>query len=182
MKIRITGESMIIETEITEEVMIEIEIIDDGDQVVIAMRATETVKGTGVSVVIARVLAAAGVPVGANYMMKGGEHPGVVPLKVHDCQLESLLHCLKSIHKVLCLEGHLVLQFSHQKLVLNLQILAVNPQKIAVNLQILAAAHKTLAVAHEIHAVAHEIHAVDLQIHTVNPKRHFSRSLQYNTS
>lgn len=66
-KIGITGKLMIIETEITEEVMItEIEIIDDGDQVAIAMRATDTVKGTGVIVVIVLVVAAAGVPVGPD--------------------------------------------------------------------------------------------------------------------
>lgn len=66
-KIGITGKLMILETEITEEVMItEIEIIDDGDQVVIAMRATDTVKGTGVIVVIVLVVAAAGVPVGPD--------------------------------------------------------------------------------------------------------------------
>lgn len=66
-KIGITGKLMILETEITEEVMItEIEIIDDGDQVAIAMRATDTVKGTGVIVVIVLVVAAAGVPVGPD--------------------------------------------------------------------------------------------------------------------
>lgn len=176
-KIGITGELMIIETEIPEEVMItEIEIIDDGDQVVIAMRATDTVKGIGVIVVIVQVVAAAGVPVGADCVMKGSKDPGVVPLKVHDWQLELLLHCLE-VH----LRGHLVLQVNHQKLEFHLQILAVNPQKIAVNLQILAVAHRILAVAHEILIVTHEIHEVDLQIHTVNPRRHFSRALQYST-
>lgn len=75
---------MILETETTEEVMItEIEIIDDGDQAVIAMRVTETVISTGVVVVIVQVLAAAGVPVGADYATEGGENPGVLPLKVH---------------------------------------------------------------------------------------------------
>lgn len=84
MKTEITRELMIIETENTEEVMItEIEIIDDGDQAVIAMRVTETVISTGVIVVIVQVLATAGVPVGADYVMEGGENPGVVPLKVH---------------------------------------------------------------------------------------------------
>lgn len=84
MKTGITGKLMIIETETTEEVMItEIEIIDDGDQAVIAMRVTETVISTGVIVVVVQVLAAAGVPVGADYAMEGGENPGVVPLKVH---------------------------------------------------------------------------------------------------
>lgn len=84
MKTGITGKLMIIETETTEEVMItEIEIIDDGDQAVIAMRVTETVISTGVIVVVVQVLAAAGVPVGTDYAMEGGENPGIVPLKVH---------------------------------------------------------------------------------------------------
>lgn len=84
MKTGITGNLMILETETTEEVMItEIEIIDDGDQAVIAMRVTETVISTGVVVVIVQVLAAAGVPVGADYATEGGGNPGVLPLKVH---------------------------------------------------------------------------------------------------
>lgn len=149
MKIEITRELMIIETEITEEVMItETEIIDDGDQAAIATRVTDTMKGTGVVVVIVQVVAAAEVPVGVDYRMKGGEDPRVVPLKVHDCQPEVLLHCLEVAPEVLYLQAHLMLQVRHQRLMCNLQILAVHPQKIAVNVRILAAAHETLIVTH----------------------------------